>query len=97
MKLPTYQNSIDAVLKNTGATALQVFIANNEPAGQKAEREFRTELQSALSAAHAAGFAEAREMAVQTIDGIQWIHGEEVESVDAAVASIRALQPKEER
>lgn len=91
MKLPTYQNSIDAVLKKTGATALQVFIANNEPAGQKAERDFRAELQSALSAAHAAGFAEAREVVEAIINT-----SKQPGLIDVAFA-IHALQPKEER
>ena len=46
-KIPTWEEAEKAVVSNTG-DALDMFIYDNEPAGEKASEQFRTELQELI-------------------------------------------------
>jgi len=48
MRIPTYEDAL--IAQNVGkATPLDTFILNNEPAGEKEETEFRSQLQDLVN------------------------------------------------
>jgi hypothetical protein len=89
MELPTYEECArKAVHDPNGLTPLEEFIYMNEPAGLE-KVSFRRSLKAVISTAHAAGFAEAREVEMMVVHC-----GESGDKVK--VDRVRYLQPKEQ-
>lgn len=93
MKLPTYDECYEKADHVQPMTPVETFLYDYSPVDD--EDDFRAELQAVVSAAHAAGFAEAREAAAQFFEQPDSPHTvwSDFEVADA----IRALQSKDER